>query len=497
MNSVLSSVKWSFFSSIVRKVFSFAIFLFIARIFDRDLIGVYREFAVLIAFFASISMFSLNTLIVIEQKANVLKKALPFVITFGFILSFIVTLFAPVFGRHYQSEILTQILYWAIPFILIEIIRQTLRAELQNKMKFKFLSIAETFNVLFYCVLTILIVPFYHNIKIFIFIFYLGNLLELIMLYYHLKSDLASFKSFFRFTNKTKSYLQGLKESILYIKTHFNFLFFSSSATTINMLMSEFPVLILGVYFNPENIGNYFIAFQVVIIPCGLITQSLSQVFTSKFSKLDLNEFSSRLDRFYFILLELLIPAFLIYCLIIREFLYIFFGNNNIEEIRQIVLILFFMASSLLIMNPLHNFFAVLRKTHIEFIWSVSAIVITNTIIFLNRNLNFLYVLSIFVGLSVLIRLSFNIIVFKYISYSLTSFFKKLLFLLLKVSTISIVWFILSKTINYYSFNNAIMLLSKTSIALIIFLIYCYITNLITNKKLFKECKAYLAINRY
>lgn len=493
LNSVLSSVKWTFLSGFIRKIFSFALFLLIAKIFDRQLIGVYRELAVLITFFASLSMFSLNTFIVVEQKTNVLKKSLPFVITLGFILSLIVSFCAPYFGKHYQSVILTQILYWSIPFILLEILRQMFRADLQHKMKFKLLSLAETLNVFFYCSLALLIIPFHQDIRIFIVIFYLGNLFELIILYLN-TVDCFSFnlKKLLKIKLLFITCLVKLKESLQLLKANFNFLFFSTVATSLNMLMSEFPILILGIYYSPENIGNYFIAFQVVLIPSGLITQSLAQVFTAKFSKLDLSEFNSRLDRFYFTLFELLIPAFLIYCLLIREYLELMFGIDNLNELKWIVLLLFFKAVALLIMNPLNSFFAVLRKTHIEFIWSISAIILTNVVIYLNRSLDFIIILTIYVCLSIVRSISFNLIVFKYFSYSISSFLYKFFILFLKIIAISSIWFAFVSMIDSFKLGSIYSKIITTFLAIIILLFFYLVNNVLSNGKLLNETKIFL-----
>lgn len=495
MNSVISSIKWSFLAGIVKKIFSFALFIYIAKIFNRDLIGVYREFAVLIHFFACISMFSLNIFTIVEHKQDVFKKSFIFLISAGIVTGTVVSMSSQLFGYYYKSMVLSELLLWTTPFLLTEILRQSLRSVFQKNMRFKLLSISETINVFFYCIASALIIPFFKNIILFIIIFYTGNLIELIILSYYAIKDKefpVLYTSLKSVSENIRLFICKITDSIFFIKTNINFLFFSTFSTSINMLMSEFPVLILGIYFLPENIGNYFIAFQIVLIPCGLITQALSQVFTSKFSKLKHSDFIPRLDKFYNIEFKLLIPVFLVYCLLIREFTPVMFGKNNITEINLIILILFLKALMHLIMNPINGFFAVLKKPQIEFMWSLSSILISNLIIYFNRSLSFLTVLTVFICFSAMMSLTFNIIIFKIIRYSIISFLKKLTILFIKISVIGAIWFSTLKYINYFDFNTHISLFIKTFFASLIILTYILILNIRTKGDIILETKKIL-----
>jgi len=491
MSSVLSSIKWSFSTSIIRKIITFVLFLVIANIFDRNQLGIYREFALIIGFFGGISLFSSHTLYIVEKDNTLFQKLLPLILILTLLISCILTLSAPLLGSYYHSVTLTFLLRFSLPVLLLEVLRQYIRSFYQKQMNFRFLSIVETMNVLFYSVIALILIPLIPDIKLFILIFYTGNLLEMILLFHRCQPLNIFPKSF------TSGFLSNpLIRSVKAAKEKLHFLFFSTSATTINMLLLELPVLILGLYFKPEHIGNYFIAFQLIMMPSSLITMSLSQVFFSKFSQIDTYEYKDKLNRLYDIEFNLLIPAFLIYALLIREWIPVFFGTKNILEIRWIVLFLFFKSMSLFIMNPISSFFAILKKPQIEFYWSVIALFLSNLVVYLFRHQSFVMVLGLFISLSVLIYLSFNWLVFHQIKYSISRFNRHLLFMFLQVAIIIGIWFMSNRFITTMIESPYILLSTKTILALLILSGYLFVKNRFTNNSIITQVNQLIRTQR-
>ncbi|MDX9977360.1 MAG: oligosaccharide flippase family protein [Candidatus Cloacimonadales bacterium] len=488
MSSVLSSIKWNFSTSLLRRGITFVLFLVIANIFDRAQLGVYREFALIISFFTGISLFSTPTLYIVEKNNSILKKLAPAIFIITLLISVIMSFTAPLFGKHYNSDTLTTLLRYSVLFLLSEALRLYLRAVFQKQMDFKFLSIAETVNVIFYSALALIVIPFYQDIKVFIVIFYAGNLLELVLIIK--KLDLNLINLFCRSLTKT---LSILIESFKTLFDNISFLFFSSAATTINMLLLELPVLILGLYYAPEHIGNYFIAFQLVMVPSGLITMSLSQVFFSKFSQISSCEYKEKLDKLYDIEFNLLIPAFLIYALLIREWVVILFGTKDYAEIKWIVLLLFLRSMSAFIMNPISSFFAILKKPQIEFNWSVIVLIISNILVFFFRKQSFSFVLSVFIGSSVFLYLSFNWLVFRQISYCNRTFCKKLLMLFLKLIVISAIWFLFNSIFKQIVSNDYLLLSVQCCFAGLILIAYIATKQYVFKEPILEEIKKLLS----
>ncbi|MDD2651219.1 MAG: oligosaccharide flippase family protein, partial [Candidatus Cloacimonetes bacterium] len=332
------------------------------------------------------------------------------------------------------------------------------------------------------------VIPFYQDIKVFIVIFYAGNLLELVLIIK--KLDLNLINLFCRSLTKT---LSILIESFKTLFDNISFLFFSSAATTINMLLLELPVLILGLYYAPEHIGNYFIAFQLVMVPSGLITMSLSQVFFSKFSQISSCEYKEKLDKLYDIEFNLLIPAFLIYALLIREWVVILFGTKDYAEIKWIVLLLFLRSMSAFIMNPISSFFAILKKPQIEFNWSVIVLIISNILVFFFRKQSFSFVLSVFIGSSVFLYLSFNWLVFRLISYCNRTFCKKLLMLFLKLIVISAIWFLFNSIFKQIVSNDYLLLSVQCCFAGLILIAYIATKQYVFKEPILEEIKKLLS----
>lgn len=483
MNSVFSSVRWSIITNIFKKLITFVLFLYIARIFNSDELGIYREFAVIISFISGISIFSNTTLIIVEKDKNILSQSMGFVLFFSIISGILLMIFSNKIGAYYHSDRLSQILFFSVPFIILESLRNLIKADYQKKMMFKFLSLCETYNVILYTLLAFILIPFFKNIQLFILIFYLGNLVELIVLIFNLQSKV-----------KIADHIQSIncrniiRDSFSLVKKHFHFLFFSTASTSMNSLLLELPILILGLYFIPEHIGNYFIAFQLIIMPVSLITMSLSQVFFSRFSSLDISDYSSRLKELYHIEFKLIIPLFLVFALVVREWVPVFFINKNIIEIQWIVYLLFFKGMILLIMNPVSSFFAILKKPQMEFYWSICALATSNLLVYLLRNQDFLVVLSAFIALSILIYLSFNLIIFRLVRFSNRYFFKHLS--LMFVSLVIITAFFQSALLFIKLFNLELTFLGnaffKSFFAMLISIFYFIITDKVSNRSISK-----------
>lgn len=483
MNSVFSSVRWSIVTNILKKIITFVLFLYIASIFKSDELGIYREFAVIISFISGISIFSNTSLIIVEKDRNILLQSLGFVIIISVISGLILMLFAKPLGDYYHSDILSQLLRFSIPFVLLESLRTLIKADFQKKMMFKFLSLYETYNVLFYTLVAFVFIPFFRNIKLFIVIFYFGNLVELIFLIIKYKAINSGPSNLHKVLSKTL-----YRDSFSLIKKHFHFLFFSTASTSINSLLLELPILILGLYFLPEQIGNYYIAFQLIIMPVSLITMSLSQVFFSRFSSLNIEDYSSRLKELYQIEFKLIIPLFLMFAFAVREWVAVFFVDKNIVEIQWIVYLLFFKGMVLLIMNPVSSFFAILKKPQIEFYWSIIALVVSNLLVYLLRNQEFITVLSAFIALSFFIYLSFNLIVFRQIHFSLKYFLKQLSIMFIVLLLLSLFYLLSSFVIKEYIANLTDLQkgIIQSLIAIIISLFYFLIADKFSKRSLTK-----------
>lgn len=478
MSTVLSSVRWTFVTNVLKRAITFVLFIFIARIFTREDLGIYREFVVILSFFANISVFSFDSLFIVDQYK---KSPLPFIfmvllLTLGFGLVF--SALSPVIGSYYHSQKLAWLIMWSLPILLIEAFRPFTKSMLSQNLRFKEISLAELFNNLSYSVIALAFIPFYKDIRIFVGIFYIGNLIELILQIWFLLRDNKQ-KIFHKFLLKS---FFSFREGLEILQKKFSFLFYSTFATSLNIFLVEFPVMIFGLYYSADHIGTYFIAYQLVLVPTSFITYSVSKVFFARFSQLSLKELHPRFDKFFFFMLKIVSPLLLFYVLIMREWVEILFGRSNLSEIKTLTMLLFFRGILSLIMNPLSSMFTVLKKPHLESIWTVSSLLVMYATLHLFRGFGFMTMMAVFILLCFLIYLIFNFLVFYHIQYPVRYFISLFLRFILTSALIISLWFFLLHEITLTGYLIRPVVL--TLLGLLMTGIYFYVSNRLSKGEL-------------
>lgn len=417
------SFQWSLFTALFRKLILFGVFLLIAKEIGKEDLGIFREFSLVIAIFASISFFGFKDLLIVKKEStkSLFQELLQFSIIIALFSSLALFLLGPRIGQYYKSSLLGDLLVSLSPLIGLEIFRLALRSYYQKKLRFKALAIIETVNVLVYSALIILFLFISLDIKSLIIIFYFGNLVELILL-------LAMESSLMKETLGKVFSFSLLKDFALSYKRNKKFLLTASSNNLLSMLINDLPVIVLGILFNPALIGLYYLANQLIGQPVVLACNSLGQVLFPTFTLMTKAEIRERIAKFFRIVTLLAFPLFFLFVIYVENLVPLVLGDKW-NQALPIVSILAFSLATTMLMNPISSLPYVFQLPHIEMIFMIINLSIKSLAIYLGHTAGFETALLYYVIASMLIHLVFISLVTKLLEGSIV---KSLVSILIK-----------------------------------------------------------------
>ena len=399
--NTLKSFQWSFFTALLRKVILFGVFLLVAKAISKEDLGIFREFSLVLGMITAISYFGFKDLLIVKKENT--QKLFHQLFLLSLLVSFtsliLLNILAPIIGKYYKSDILSDLLIKLSPLICLEILRIAVRAYYQKILRFKLLALIETINVVVYSALIGVFFFFQLNITTLIMIFYLGNLIEFILL---LSFESQLIKESFRrvFTQKL------FKDFLITYKQNFKFLVTATSNNVVSMLINDLPVIILGILFNPVFIGIYYLANQLIGQPVILACNSLAQVLFPTFTFMDKTEIYDRLKKFFNVVTLFAYPLFFLFVIYVLNLVPLILGDKWNESLPIVVILAFPLATTMLI-NPISSLPYVLEKPHIEIIYMIINLSIKSIAIYLGHFSGFETALLYYAIATVIIHLGF------------------------------------------------------------------------------------------
>ena len=417
--NITQSFKWVFSTTILRRIVSFLLFLYLVRVFSRSDLGIYRTFVLILSFSTMITTFSFNILNVVEKSQKYLKHSLQFIFISSIIISILLFFLKGVLANKYSSPDLFLYLLYGFWLVVPLSLKKIIKSLYELEMKFRFLSIVETINLFVYVILTLLL--FLIDLKFYYFIiaFYIGEIVEIILMYFPVRKILS---------NALYDVLKFkyIKPLIICLKDNFAFLSLTTAPSTLNMFIAEAPILLMGLFFLPEFIGNYFIAAQLVTVPISFLTVSLCQVLFPAFSLIDKEKLPHKIDEYIKYVVYVMWLPILIFGILLKYFGYLITGEQDIHLIVSMIIVLIIKTLFHLILNPLSTVPTVLRKPQYELYWSIGSISAVCGIIYFLRAESFLNMFYGYALINILSLLIFILMILKMVSLSLKSFFHTL-----------------------------------------------------------------------
>ncbi|MCL2063202.1 MAG: oligosaccharide flippase family protein [Candidatus Cloacimonetes bacterium] len=414
--SLTHSLKWVFSTTVIRRFISFILFLYIVRYFDRADLGIYRAFSLILSFSALVSVFGFGILNIVEKSKKYLKYGLQFVLFSSLFVSLILFFLRGILAEKYSSsELYLYILYgfWLVIPLSIKILIKSLY---ELEMNFKYLSIIETIKVFAYFTITLLLFMIDLKFYYFIIAFYLSEIIELILLYYPLKKTLT----IELFDALKLKFVRPLK---IVLKKNFHFLSFTTAPNAINIFTLNAPILLMGLFFLPEFIGNYFVAAQLVSVPLSFLIFSLSQILFPTFSLSEKKDLSLKIEEYIrHVVLVLWLPV-LLFGVLLKYWGFIIIGSQDIDLVVSIINVLIIKSLITLILIPLSSIPTVLKKPQYELYWSIGSISTICIMVYLMKEASFLNMFYCYAVVNIINLVIFIVMILKMVDSYLWKFF--------------------------------------------------------------------------
>jgi teichuronic acid exporter len=273
---------------------------------------------------------------------------------------------AGLIGKLYQSDTLSSFFAYASIFVVVEILRRAVRAVATKQQQFKELALAETYNVIFYSIVSIVMLFFIRSVWVFLIIFYLGNALELIYLWVLNRKEIAQ--------SLSKVFEQGtlLRKSICKYRS---FVTQATTVSAINQVAGNAPILILGLWVNPAYLGLYYFASQLIGVPVSMLTAAISQVFFPVFSETKDAEIVNMTNRFVRLVGSLGLPLLMFFSLVLMQAVPWLFGDKWLDAV-PLIPVMFVLFGSSLFINPIGAIPFVKRKPGWELLWNIGSFIV-------------------------------------------------------------------------------------------------------------------------
>ncbi len=400
-NVVISGIRWTFITSVLRRVLTLILFFFIAKWLTKEDLGLFREYSIILAFVSAISLLSLDFHYIVEQQRKITGLIALWQITLiAAILGFIIlSLGAGLIGNIYHSNTLVKLFRYTAVFVIVETLRSGVRAIATKQLRFKALAIAETLNVVFYSVVSMAVLYFYRSLWVFLIVFYLGNLIELVYLWHMNRKVIAGISR--KMFDQSKSRLLCLT-----LTAHRSFLAQATLVSVFNQVSSNAPILILGMMVNPVLIGLYFFASQLIGVPVGMFTNAIHQVFFPVFAGKQDSDISNMSSRFIRLVGYVGMPLLLAFSFVIMYAVGWLF-NGKWDDAIPLIMPVFLIFGTSLYCTPLGGIPFVKRKPGWELVWNMCSLGIKVAAMLVGLRVSFEMAVWLFAIASVVTNIAF------------------------------------------------------------------------------------------
>ncbi len=365
---VISGIRWTLITSVIRRSITLILFYFIAKWLSKEDLGIYREYCLILGLFTVVSSLSFDFHYIIEQRqSHTGLIALWQITAIASVTGFIVlNLSSGRLGTLYDSKLLGNLLHFTSIFIIVEIIRRTVRSMAIKYMQFRELALAETYNVIFYSAVTLAALYLYRSIWVYVIVFYLGNALETIYLWNLNRGKIS--KALGRIFRQRKLLCLSLRH-------YRSFLTQATLVSVINQFSGNAPILILGMIIEPVYMGIYFFASQLIGVPIGMFTNAINQVFFPVFAGKKDGDIGSMVSRYIRLISYVGIPLLMLFSFIAMYAVNLLFGSKWGDAIPLIPTMVILYGAGLYV-TPISGIPFIKRKPGWELIWNTIALII-------------------------------------------------------------------------------------------------------------------------
>lgn len=162
-----------------------------------------------------------------------------------------------------------------------------------------------------------------------------------------------------------KPYLEQLKLA-------YSEMLLTGPAKLINVSTNEIIPIGIGFLFNNELLGLYFVSRKLMGVPLSFITKAMVDVLNNSLSEIFLKSGAIKARNYLFKQFKLLLLAGLVFgagVYLLIDFLVDFFLDEKYEMVSQIIKLSLIYYCSLLMVQPLSNYFNIIGKYSVNLFW--------------------------------------------------------------------------------------------------------------------------------
>ena len=375
--TVLHGIRWNLATSLIRRVISLILLFFLAKWLSQEDFGIFRTYSLILMVGTILAVFGMDNQFLTNKRHPKLSlfSFTQLGLFSGLVFSIILAILGKSLGRLYGSAELGLILQLSSGFVLVEIFRRRMRVRAQALLKFRELALAETWNVIFYSVLGVVIIFFFRKVWVYILLFFLGNLIEAGYLLVVLPPDRGL---------SLKRLLSGLwlKSSLGLLNRNLSFNLNVSLTSLINNYAGNAPILFLGTMVEPKYMGLYFFATQLIGVPVNMFTASVGAVFYPTFAQSDTRQVSAGIAAYSRYSLKLGVPLLVFFAFALNLVVPLVLGEKWNDALPLLYYLVAYFGTSLL-NDPISSIPYICRKPHWELIWNLCSLALRVLVLYL------------------------------------------------------------------------------------------------------------------
>ncbi|GEM_PF-477510 len=431
----LRTVRWTLLTMMLRRAVVFAAFIVIARTLAPAALGIFREYTLLLSVLVIFAPLSLDYVHVTNRlrHGRSFRALLQVSLTLAVLLMAALYLCAGLIGRLLHSTQLVPIIRWSAPILLVHVLRSDLKFDLRRRMRLRLVALYETANVLFYVVLTLVLLYFWRQPWVLFAGFFCGDVLETLLLV------LERVRRYGRCAFPLGG---SPRRSLALLRGNARFCAATSSTHLLGQWVNYAPVFVLGAMFSPTWLGLYYLAQQMIGLPVTLLTQSMQEVFFPTFARMDEVRRRTAVERFTFAAAGLLWPLLALYAYCLLRLVPLLLGARWVGALPMIAILGVLMASHL-IMNPISSIPVVYRRSHVELAWRVVSVIVTTGILLFGARYGFMAALHGWVVAQVFMHASYVAAIFLILELPAIKQFGRLALLALPLAPLLTVMYLL------------------------------------------------------
>jgi len=242
----------------------------IARLYTPSNFGVVGSLLAFTSIISFIASLKYDLAIVLEQDDDDANSLIDLNVLIAVIFTLIASglLFSSSFLLDYLDDKpnLVKLFPYSLPIILFSALYNIYTAKFNREKEYKKIALYQIIRKLSATLFQILFGFFFASALGLVLGTLLGVVIPFVILFFSKKTfQLYNFSS-----------VKNLKKIA---KKHSNFPIYITPQSFINLLSTQFPVFVLGYYFNLEVVGAYFFTLKLVQVPSAFIGKSFRQVF--------------------------------------------------------------------------------------------------------------------------------------------------------------------------------------------------------------------------